>query len=263
MAWATYMFLAASTAFLSFSLFVRIDASSKNDDDDDGNSNNHHQNSVSVGVAQKQHGEGHPKSSKSSWKDSADVGAVSVMTTNSFKYYFLLQLAWTALAMWSISFAIHGILLKYFYHYSVMVNLSTIIETIFQFSGILILGVFIHSTSWTLVVVLASPQKQPTPTCSMSSFSLMVRPQILVWTLRIGALLIITANILLLVTNTNREKLLPLQQQLHRVGWRIYSISILLFVIHAAMIWYRHAHLVIQANPLYTRSPYWQQHVVL
>jgi hypothetical protein len=165
MAWATYMFLAASTAFLSFSLFVRIDASRKNDDDDGGNSNNHHQNSVSVGVSQKQHGEGHPKSSKSSWKDSADVGAVSVMTTNSFKYYFLLQLAWTALAMWSISFAIHGILLKYFYHYSVMVNLSTIIETIFQFSGILILGVFIHSTSWTLVVVLASPQKQPTPTC--------------------------------------------------------------------------------------------------
>jgi hypothetical protein len=37
------------------------------------------------------------------------------MTNNNrfLKYYFLLQLPWIALDWWSVSFAIHGILLKY------------------------------------------------------------------------------------------------------------------------------------------------------
>jgi hypothetical protein len=134
--------------------------------------------------------------------------------------------------------------------------------------GILILGVFIHATSWKAAVapVLQQQGKQEQQcrqqvTSSTYLSSGMVRLRILAWTVLVGAILIITTNVLSLVIVANNKNdddhdkhdessdiVPPPLPQLNYVGWWIYSIAILLFVIHAAMIWYHHAQIAISAT---------------
>ncbi|KAG7363850.1 hypothetical protein IV203_037051 [Nitzschia inconspicua] len=219
MAWATTLYVAGVTAILAFSLFVHVDT--------------RHNPSLS--------------------------------TVSS-------QLPWIALALWSISLACRGIIVKAIPTTNPSTTIHTmaigrIVQTTLQTMAILVVGVLIQTTSWKTIQQLQElqdktteepPKKRLRRTVEKQSTITTMSPhnarhfngcgiqslRLLAWIVLLGAILVIIGSVPSFTTENSTSDVATIPSQLLQVGSWVYTISIILFVMNASLIWSRHARML-------------------
>ncbi|KAG7337133.1 hypothetical protein IV203_006375 [Nitzschia inconspicua] len=219
MAWATTLYVAGVTVILAFSLFVHVDT--------------RHNPSLS--------------------------------TVSS-------QLPWIALALWSISLACRGIIVKVIPTTNPSTTIHTmaigrIVQTTLQTMAILIMGVLIQTTSWKTTQQLQElqdktteepPKKRLRRTVEKQSTITTMSPhnarhfngcgiqslRLLAWIVLLGAILIIIGSVPSFNTENSPSDVATIPSRLLQVGSWVYTLSIILFVMNASLIWSRHARMV-------------------